>query len=157
MEKSGSVLTFGYDDVRKEKGFSPNDLAGDRLVESGRADLAAGLYTTEQYTEREGVKTSRSCYDFARQSDGSIICIYMSGGLYGGQGDEDPYINALYVRIGEGVYEYAVAQGTLGTDFTPIALNGAGMSRDEAVSAFEAKGLSIVEKGSLQNGSLNPD
>lgn len=40
IERGGDQLTFGYDFIRDEDGFSPSMKTGDRVVENGKCNLS---------------------------------------------------------------------------------------------------------------------
>lgn len=158
VDKQGSEYTFGYDDVRDEDSFNPNDKAGDRLVENGVCNLKDIYYFSDSYTERDGVKLSRQIYEFKGQSDGSIAFLGASGQLSDFRGEENPNTRLYYVRNGQGRYDFVVGEAAYGTelDFHHIK-DYDDLTKEQAIDIIEGAGYTIVYSGGISGGELKLD
>lgn len=153
VERKGSKLTFGYEDVLDKDGFSPSMKAGDKKVENGNCDLSKGYYYTEQYTERNGEKIERIIEVMKKESDGSITCFYQSGHNYNYREEEEKSNSLVFVRNGKGQYDFVVAEAKLGSDFSEFTLED-NMTKERAIELFEAAGFNITHSGGIENGVL---
>lgn len=155
VEKQGSKITFGYDEVMTEDGFGPLSKAGDRRVESGIFETSKEYYKSESYTERGGAKLTRYYYEFKRLPDGSIICFALSGGAMDAMGKEAPYTTFAFIRSGKERYDFAIAKAKLGPEFNVVSLvDETDLKVEKAVAIFEAKGFTITATGGIKNGKL---
>lgn len=157
VEKKGNKLTFGYDGKREAAGFSPEDKAGDRLVENGSADLGLGLFISESYIEREGKKLKQNYNEFLKLQDGTMICLELRGSNFNFNGEKEPKSNATYMHIGENLMDFVLATANAGTDYPSISFNNAKMTKEQAIQAFQAAGFTIENTGSLKDGKLVVD
>ena len=154
VEKRGTKMTFGYDDLREKDGWSDSQKAGDRLVENGSFDLAKLDYIVEDYTEREGVKLERNYYEFKKLSDGSIICLSLSGQSMNSSGNGVLTNDAIYLHNGVGQYDFVVANAFVGPEFTSVNFATSDMTKAQAIAAFKAAGYTITTSGGIKNGKL---
>ena len=151
VDKNGSQLTFGYEDVLEEDGFTPDMVKGDKLIESGSSDLEKGYYYSDNYTEREGKRIKRSTNEFMRYKDGSMSTIIMDGSTLNWRGEEEMTTNCTFLHIANGSLEYVVANMGIGPEFEVIKLED-GMSKEKVIELFEAAGGVIEHGGSVKDG-----
>ncbi len=153
LDRSGMKVTFSCENTVLADDDSGSQKAGDHYYEAGEADLAAYTYKSEDYTERGGLKISRNYIEVLKYSDGSMALLFQYGTE---KEDGSSTMDIVFIRAGENVYEYAIAEGTDGTGFKVVSLKS-GMDRAQALSAFQANGYTVVESGSEVNGALVTD
>lgn len=153
VEKKGSKLTFGYEDIRDEDGFSPSMKAGDKDVESGSCDLDKGYYYADSYTEREGVQISRTTSEFKKQADGSMCTIVMEGRTIDFRNNEELSTSYIFIRSGEGQYDFVIASSAIGTTYDFLSLEE-DMTKEMAFALFEGAGATIENSGHIKDGKL---
>jgi len=155
VEKNGSDLTFGYDTIREEDGFSPNMLTGDRIFESGNCDLDAVYYYVESYTERSGSKIDRQVSEFRQEKDGSISCFTFEGYNRNSSNEEDPQTTFVYIRNGKNQYDFVIAKAAVGTEFEIVTLKDyEDMTKEQAIKLFEGAGFTIERTGGIKDAIL---
>lgn len=155
-EKKGSSITFGYENAIKEDSQFSNTKAGDKEVESGNCDLSKGYYFAESYTDRSGSKISRSTNEFQLQADKSMCALVIDGSTLGYNNEENLTTSYIFIRAGEGQYDFAVGKSTTGTAFETIKLED-NMTKDMAIAMFESAGASIEYSGGIKDGVFYVD
>jgi hypothetical protein len=150
-EKKGSQITFGYEYTLEEDSQFSYSKAGDKTIENGNCDLKTGYYFTESYTDRSGDIIDRSTSEFKLQSDKTMCALVIDGGTISYNNEEKLTTSYIFIRAGEGLYDFAVGQSATGTAFDVLKLED-NMTKDQAISAFEAAGATIVYKGGIKDG-----
>jgi hypothetical protein len=79
IDKNGSELSFGYDDVMEKDGFTADSKTGDKKVQNGSCDLTTGHYFSDEYTDRAGTIISRESDEFLKLADGSMCALIIDG------------------------------------------------------------------------------
>lgn len=153
IEKNGSQYTFGYDDIRDADGFGPSSKKGDRLFETGYYDASAGTYFVDSYDERDGMKIDRTTSTYQVEEDGSISCYIIEASIFDARGDEKPSNVFIFIRNGDGRYEYVIAEGAIGTEYEMFTLEE-DMTNEKARKVFEDAGYEITDIGSIQGSSI---
>jgi hypothetical protein len=153
VEKKGSLINFGYEDTLEEDGFSPSMKKGDKKSENGNCDLEKGLFFTDSHTDRDGAIIERSTSEFQKQEDGSMCAIVMDGRTLNYNAEEDLYTSYIYIRSGKDQYDFVVASSAIGTDYEILHLE-ADMTKEKAMSMFEAAGGTIEKSGGIDKGVL---
>jgi hypothetical protein len=156
VEKNGSKLTFGYEEVREEDGFSPSMKAGDKEVQTGNCDLKEGHYYADDYTERESVVINRTITELSIEDDGDISGFLLDGNTLNYRNEEELTTSFTFVRNGKNQYDFVVATAALGTDFEVLKLEE-DMTKEKAIQMFEAAGLTIETSGGIDNGKIVVD
>jgi hypothetical protein len=155
VERSGSLLTFGYDDTLQKDGFGPAHKAGTRVKGGGSLDLAKEYFIWHTHNEQEGKEVDRDFTQFKRLADGSMICLAMNGRLFNMRGDADPADSVIYLHNGPGRYDFVIAKGKNGPGFTPISFAEQGdLTQAQAVELIKAAGYVIEHSGRIQGGKL---
>jgi hypothetical protein len=151
VEKDGSKLSFGYEDVLEEDGFSPSMKAGDKYVENGSCNLADGYYYAEDYVERDGVRIDRSINEIRIEKDGDISSFMLEGSSVNYRNEEGLSNTFTFVRNGKDQYDFVVAKAEIGTDFEALSLEE-DMTKEKAIELFEAAGFIIETSGGIEGG-----
>ena len=145
-EVNGSVITFGYDYVRKENGL--DKLAGDREVAAGKADISNNTVVCEIYTERSGKIISRKIIESVLFSDGSAVMQMLSASDAEGSAAE-----GIAVFISSEPEKFTALGGRFvkKTDFSFTSLIGRGSVTAEEMAA----GFKLIWKitSDLKNAS----
>jgi hypothetical protein len=158
VEKDGSMVTFGYDDVLEQDGFGISSKSGDRKVENGICDLEKVYFYEESYTEREGKIITRSISEFRQEKDGSMSCFVLSGNSFNLRGDESKDSEYLFIRNGKDQYDFVIANGQEGPDFKVISLKDhENLTKEKAIELFEDAGYVVEKSGGIVNGKLTLD
>lgn len=158
VEKAGAKITFGYDHKLEKDGFGPAAKAGDRNVENGSLALDKEYYISEEFTERAGRKISRSYTEFKRLSDGSMICLALSGQTINGKGDEDIRDEVIFLRNGKNQYDFVIANAKTGPEFKNISFADKGdLTKEQAIALFKTTGYAIDQSGGIKDGKLVVD
>jgi hypothetical protein len=152
-DKKGSQVTFGYEDILEEDGFGSYSLKGDKKIENGNCDLDSGYYFSDSYTDRSGEVISRSTSEFQLQSDKSMSTIVMDGNTLNYSGEEQLTTSYIFMRMGDGTLEYAVAKSETGTDYDLIHLED-NMTKEMAIDLFEAAGAVLDHSGGIKDGKF---
>lgn len=150
IEKKGRVFNFGRDDVREKDGFTPNDKAGDRLVENGSFDGDKNLFHTEGHSERNGAiiqKTSMSCM---LTKDNTLILLYQFGNNFNSKGEEYKANQAIFLTVGKEHYEFILAHNIVGANFKVLPFNITTIK--EAQKIFEDNDFIIDTTGGIYDG-----
>lgn len=154
VEKNGSLLTFGYEDVLEEDSF--NALKGDKLNGKGNCDLENGYYFADSFKERNGAMIDRDTTEFQIESDGSMSTISLEGGTLNWNNKEDLTTTYVFIRNGKGQYDFVLANSTVGTQYEVLHLE-ADMTKEKAVTLFEAAGATITKTGGIKDGVFYVD
>ena len=158
IEKDGSNLTFGYDDVLDKDGFGPSAKAGDRKVETGNCDLENVYFFEESYSERNGSQFLRSTSEFRQEKDGSISCFVLNGNSIDIKGDEAISNEAVFIRNGKDQYDFVVAKAEVGPNFEIIPLKDRkDMTKEKAIQVFQDAGYVLEMSGGIVDGKLTLD
>lgn len=156
VDKSGSNLTFGFEDVLEEDGWGPSEKAGDKEVESGNCDLDKGYYFSERYREREGARILKTVSEIQKQSDGSMCIMRVFGDTLDFRGNERLNTDYLFMRLNNGSMEYVMAKTEEGADYEFIRLED-NMTKKRAIELLTAAGATIVHSGGVKNGVFSLD
>lgn len=156
VEKKGSQLTFGYEDTLEENGFTPQMAKGDILVEKGNCDLDKGYYYADSFTDRAGAKITRTTSQIQKEKDGSMSTITVQGSTLNWRNEESITTTYIFVRNGKNQYDFVIASSEKGTAYDAIPLE-ADMSKEKAVSLFEAAGATISKSGGIKDGAIYMD
>jgi hypothetical protein len=158
VEKSGTKITFGYDEKLAKDGFGPNAKAGDRIAASGSLALDKEYFVWETFSERAGKKIERSYYEFKRLGYGSMICLALSGQTFNFRGDEELKDDAIYLHNGAGRYDFVIAKAKTGPGFTAISFADKGdLTKEQALGLLKAAGYAIETSGGIAGGKLVVD
>jgi hypothetical protein len=158
VEKSGDMITFGWDDKLAKDGFGPGAKAGDRMVGNGRLELAKEYYVSETFTERAGKKIARTYHEFKRLSDGSMICLAQTGQAFNMRGDAENRDEIIFIHNGPGRLDFVIAKAASGPAFQSISFAEKGdLTKAQALDLFKAAGYTIDKSGGIQDGSLIVD
>jgi len=158
IEKDGSNLTFGYDDVLEKDGFGPSAKAGDRKVENGNCDLKNVYFYEESYSERNGSQFQRSTSEFRQEKDGSISCFVLSGNSLDFRGNKAISNEAIFIRNGKDQYDFVVAKAEVGPNFEIISLKDReDMTKEQAIQVFQDAGYVLEMSGGIVDGKLTLD
>lgn len=158
VEKDGSKITFGYDYTRDEDGFSPSMKAGNRLIENGSCDLAAEIYQTESYTERNGEKVQRSYSEFKRLKNQDMICLVTNGSSFNLREEADPANTCIYIKAGKDKFDFVIGKATVGPAFEKLSfVDKSDLTKDDARKLMEAAGYQIEQTGGISGGTLVVD
>jgi hypothetical protein len=153
VEKKGSQITFHYDEVLEEDGFSPSMKKGDKKAETGNCDLEKGLFYADSSTERDGVMIQRSTSEFQKQEDDSMCTIVMDGRTLDYNANEELFTSYIFIRSGKDQYDFVVASSAIGTSYEMLHLK-ADMTKEQAISMFKTAGGAIEKSGGIVNGAL---
>ncbi|MBN2432792.1 MAG: hypothetical protein JXQ27_15055 [Acidobacteria bacterium] len=155
MEKSGSMITFGWDHTMEKDGFGPLAKKGDHLLENGFLDLDKEYYREERTTDRAGQRIARSYNEFKRLADGSMICLVFNGQAMDARGNAATSDSVIYLHNGPGRYDFVIAKGTTGPGFTPFSFAEKGdLTKDQAIELFRNAGYTIDKTGGIKDGKL---
>ena len=158
LERKGSKMSFGYDYIRDEDGFSPAAKAGDRIVEDGNCDLGKGTYVTETFTERNGHKIERSYSEFKRFKNGEMICLRTYSSSLNFRGEADLSNTCTYIKAGKDKFDFVIGKATQGPAFEKLSfIDKSDLSKDEARQMMEAAGYQIEKSGGIAGGKLVVD
>lgn len=158
VEKAGDRITFGSEHVRDKDGFGPGAKAGDKSVHNGFLDLGTGYYHSEEITERAGRKISRGVTEFKVLEDGSMICIDFRGNAFDARGEEALGDQVIFLHNGPGRYDFVVASGKTGPEFTAFTFAEKGnLSKEQAIELFQAAGYTLDKVGGIRDGKLALD
>lgn len=159
LEKKGTKMSFGYDTIRDEDGFSPADKAGDRLVENGNCDLGKGTYVTETFTERNGQKLNRSYCEFKRLKNGEMICLRTNSYSMNVLSQQEELSNTCtYIKAGKDKFDFVIGKATQGPAFEKLSfIDKNDLSKDDARKMMEAAGYQIEKSGGIAGGTLVVD
>ncbi len=155
VERSGSMIDFGYDDTLQKDGFGPAHKAGTRVKASGTLDLAKEYFTWHTRNEQEGKDIDRDYTQFKRLADGSMICLAMNGRTFTMRGNAEPSDTVIYLHNGPGRYDFVIAKGKNGPGFTAISFAEKGdLTKAQTLELLKAAGYEIEKSGGLQGGKL---
>ncbi len=155
VEKSGSRITFGYDDKLEKDGFGPAHKAGDRVVGSGSVALDTASYALETAVERSGRKIVRDYTEFKRLPDGSMICLSLNGHTLDGKGDASVRNQVIYLHNGAGRYDFVVANAKTGPEFAKLSFAEKGdLTKEQALELVKASGYTVEASGGIRDGRL---
>jgi hypothetical protein len=158
VEKSGAMITFGWDHTMTKDGFGPLNKKGDHLVENGFLDLDKEYYREERTTDRAGQRIARSYNEFKRLADGSMICLVFNGQTINARGDAQTSDSVIYLHNGPGRYDFVIAKGTTGPGFTSMTFADKGdLSKEQAIELFRGAGYTIDKTGGIRDGKLVVD
>ncbi|HWT76888.1 MAG TPA: hypothetical protein VN258_19480 [Mobilitalea sp.] len=152
VEKKGSQLTFGYEDVVEEEGFS-SDKIGDKKIENGTCDLEKGYYFSDSYTARDGANINRSTSEFAMQADGSMCSLVLEGSTINYSGEDELKTTYIFIRGGDKQYDFVVARSSVGTAYEVLHLE-ADMTKETAITMFTNAGAAVESSGGMKDGAL---
>lgn len=151
VEKSGALLTFGYEDTLLEDGFGITSKAGDIRSENGRSDLKNGYYYAESSTDRGGVVIVRETSEFKKQANKDMCALVIDGSTMNFRGDEELKTTYIFIRGGEKLFDFVVAESEAGTAFEVLHLED-DMTKTSAIAMFEAAGAVIANSGGIKDG-----
>lgn len=155
VDKKGSKIVFGYDDVLDKDGFGPNNKAGDRMVENGLFLTDKEYYVSDSFTERNGVKTSRNYYEFKRLKDGSMICFELNASTNDFRGDENIRNNFVFIHLGDNICDFVIASAKTGTEFEKLSLVGKdNLTKEQVVEIAQNAGYTIEKNGGIKDGEF---
>ena len=155
LQQAGNQLTFTYDDKLQKDGFGPAHKAGDRVFGSGSLALDSGYFIWETFSERAGKKLERHYTEFKRLGDGSMVCLALSGQLFGMRGDAENRSGAIYLHNGPGRYDFVIAKGQAGPEFQALSFAEKGdLTKEQAMELFKAAGYEIEKSGGILAGKL---
>lgn len=156
IEKNGDLLTFGYEDTLEEDGFSFSSKAGDIRRENGNSDLNKGYYFAESSTDRGGAIIARDTSEFVKQANDDMCALVIDGSTINFSGDEELKTTYIFIRGGEKLYDFVVAESGVGTAFEVLYMED-DMSKASAIAMFEAAGAVITNSGGIKDGAFYLD
>lgn len=149
--KSGDIIEFGQDNIRAEDGFTPNDLAGDRILTDGYFDVSKGYFRMNDTVMRNDKAFSRTYTEFIRSDDGAFLCLYQVSSDIDHSGNEKNYNALTFISMSKTQYNFVNAEGTDGTAGALLELRE-GMTVEEATQLFLESGYTISESGGIEDG-----
>ncbi len=147
LEKKGTDIRFGFDGIRNQDGFSPDDKKGDRIVESGTLDGKKGHFKSESFTERAGSVLERSMVQCNLINGDTVAILYQFGKSSG-----ENRTTSVFISAGKDHYDFVIGSDNSGPGFPELILDFS--TAEEAAKRFEASGLKIVKSGGIQNGAF---
>lgn len=149
--KSGDIIEFGQDNIRAEDGFTPNDLAGDRILTDGYFDASKGYFRMNDTVMRNDKAFSRTYTEFIRSDAGAFLCLYQVSSDIDYSGNEKKYNALTFISMSKTQYNFVNAEGTDGTAGALLELRE-GMTVEEATQLFLDSGYTISESGGIEEG-----
>jgi len=133
-EKNGNIITFGEDYKRTEANvYSKNQAAGDHEVIEGKVDLSTNTVTWESYTERDGVKISRTVLEGVLNKDGSVMMQFLAVDIP--QNGIDPEGKAIFITADANNLKVIRGTFTHDTGFTFTSIVGKNAMTAEDMAA----------------------
>lgn len=155
MEKTADRITFGYDHTLEKDGFGPSAKAGDHSVQNGFLDLASAYYRAETVTERGENRINRTYTEFKRIADGGMICIDHKASALDMRGNPISGDHVVFLHNAPGRYDFVIAKGQAGMDFSPISFAEKGdLNKEQIIDLLKTAGYAIEKTGGIKDGKL---
>ncbi len=155
IEKKGAVLTFGYSQALDKDGFGPTAKKGDVQILEGSADLALGVITLRNRTERDGKKITASQTEYRLLPDGSMLCLALNGHSIDGKGDPSTYTSFIFLHNGDKKYDFVIARAELGPELPAMTLAEKGdLDKAKAAALATGSGFKVEKSGGVADGKL---
>lgn len=152
IEKHGKDITYGYVDVKDQDSYG-DIKAGDKIVESGVADLESGYYKYEYTLERDGQIVRRNYEEMYVLGSKEVVLTGANGKL-NRENDTKDYM--YYVKITNDGFDFVVLKDLIGTDYSLIPLEKA-TTADQVKTFAGQNGIEVALSGKIVGETVTLD
>ena len=84
-----------------------------------------------------------------------MICIDFNGSRFDMRGNESKNDQVIFLHNGPGRYDFVIAKGENGTEYTALSFADKGdLTKDQAMALFKEAGYTLDKVGGIKDGKL---